>query len=185
VAVLPIANTLKGFTGSLFDRFLVPYFYEANRPIRQGDRFIVDEDMMHVEFEVVKVDPPEYGIVTQDTVIYYGGEPIQCAGEDPDLFEVQCNSVTTCGNIRSQVNYAALSIPFIIVRLVYTLLNGFDKQLLSSGSSAISDIARAAMVILMEVFILTIFLFIDFCDPISTISKDEVLFAEEGESIKS
>jgi len=111
---------------------------------------------MHVEFEVVKVDPSDYGIVAQDTVIYYGGEP---------FIETRCNKVATCANKRSLTSHAALSIPFIIVRLVYTLINGFDKQLLISDGSIVSTITRAAMVILMEVFILTLFSIMEFCIP--------------------
>ncbi|CRK37063.1 hypothetical protein BN1723_015169 [Verticillium longisporum] len=40
IAVLPIADTVEGITGSLFDVFLAPYFREAYRPVRQGDLFI-------------------------------------------------------------------------------------------------------------------------------------------------
>ncbi|KAI5279956.1 AAA ATPase cdc48, partial [Ascosphaera aggregata] len=39
IAVLPIADTVEGLTGSLFDVFLAPYFREAYRPVRQGDLF--------------------------------------------------------------------------------------------------------------------------------------------------
>ncbi|KAI6859730.1 Cell division control protein, partial [Hortaea werneckii] len=68
IAVLPMADTVEGLTGSLFDVFLAPYFREAYRPLRQGDLFTCRAAMRTVEFKVVEVDPPEYGIVAQDTV---------------------------------------------------------------------------------------------------------------------
>ncbi|GKT53782.1 AAA family ATPase [Colletotrichum tofieldiae] len=58
IAVLPIADTVEGITGSLFDVFLAPYFREAYRPVRQGDLFTVRGGMRQVEFKVVEVDPP-------------------------------------------------------------------------------------------------------------------------------
>lgn len=77
IEVLPIADTVEGITGSLFDVFLAPYFRETYRPIRQGDIFTARGGVRQVEFKVVKVDPLEFGIVSQDTVIDYGGEPNQ------------------------------------------------------------------------------------------------------------
>src|SRR5205814_795245 len=77
IAVLPIADTVEGLTGSLFDVFLAPYFREAYRPVRHGDLFTVRGGMRQVEFKVVEVDPPDYGIVAQDTVIHCDGEAIQ------------------------------------------------------------------------------------------------------------
>lgn len=38
--------------------------------------------MRQVEFKVVEVDPPEFGIVAQDTVIHREGEPIQREDEE-------------------------------------------------------------------------------------------------------
>ena len=66
--MLPIADSIEGLTGSLFDVFLAPYFREAYRPVRQGDLFTCRGGMRQVEFKVVEVDPPEYVIVAQDTV---------------------------------------------------------------------------------------------------------------------
>jgi transitional endoplasmic reticulum ATPase len=72
-----MADTVEGITGSLFDVFLAPYFREAYRPVRQGDTFTARGGMRQVEFKVVEVDPPEFGIVAQDTVIHCEGDPIQ------------------------------------------------------------------------------------------------------------
>ena len=98
IAVLPIADTVEGLTGSLFDVFLAPYFREAYRPVRQGDLFTVRGGMRQVEFKVVEVDPPEYGIVAQDTVIHCEGEPIQREDEEGNLNEVGYDDIGGCRN---------------------------------------------------------------------------------------
>ena len=41
ISVLPIADTVEGINGSLFDLYLKPYFVEAYRPVRKGDLFTV------------------------------------------------------------------------------------------------------------------------------------------------
>ena len=76
ISVLPIADTIEGITGNLFDVFLKPYFVEAYRPVRKGDHFVVRGGMRQVEFKVVDVEPDEYAVVAQDTVIHWEGEPI-------------------------------------------------------------------------------------------------------------
>ncbi|THV88493.1 AAA ATPase [Aureobasidium pullulans] len=100
IAVLPIADTIEGITGSLFDVFLAPYFREAYRPVRQGDLFTVRGGMRQVEFKVVEVDPPEFGIVAQDTVIHCEGEPIQREDEEGNLNEVGYDDI---GGVRKQM----------------------------------------------------------------------------------
>lgn len=72
--------------------------------------------------------------------------------------------------MKSRANFAVLSIPFMTVRLAYELLNVFDKKLLNSRDSAI---ACAAMAILMEIFILTLFFIVEFCVPQWPASNDE------------
>ena len=103
IAVLPIADTIEGLTGSLFDVFLAPYFREAYRPVRQGDLFIVRGGMRQVEFKVVEVDPPEYGIVAQDTVIHCEGEPIQRDEEENNLNEVGYDDIGGCRKQMAQI----------------------------------------------------------------------------------
>jgi hypothetical protein len=172
--VLPIADTLKGFTGSVFESFLAPYFSKAYRPVRQGDQFTVDEGTWHVEFKVIKVDPPEHAIVAQDTVIHYEGDPIQNT-EEAGHFDARSDKAPCAVNRLQtyQINCAMLSVPFIFVRLIYTLLNGLDNQLLDS-------IARAAMVVLMEVFIMNLFSIMDFCALYVPVAKDHATILEEG-----
>ena len=68
ISVLPIADTIEGITGNLFDVFLKPYFVEAYRPVRKGDHFVVRGGMRQVEFKVVDVEPEEYAVVAQDTI---------------------------------------------------------------------------------------------------------------------
>ncbi|KAK5277089.1 AAA ATPase cdc48, partial [Cryomyces antarcticus] len=103
IAVLPIADTVEGLTGSLFDVFLAPYFREAYRPVRQGDLFTVRGGMRQVEFKVVEVDPPEFGIVAQDTVIHCEGEPIQREDEEGNLNEVGYDDIGGCRKQMAQV----------------------------------------------------------------------------------
>lgn len=38
IHVLPIDDTVEGITGNLFEVYLKPYFLEAYRPIRKGER---------------------------------------------------------------------------------------------------------------------------------------------------
>ncbi|EEY24107.1 cell division cycle protein, partial [Verticillium alfalfae VaMs.102] len=103
IAVLPIADTVEGITGSLFDVFLAPYFPEAYRPVRQGDLFIVRGGMRQVEFKVVEVDPPEYGIVAQDTVIHCEGDPIERDEEENNLNEVGYDDIGGCRKQMAQI----------------------------------------------------------------------------------
>ncbi|KAJ5648097.1 hypothetical protein N7490_004469 [Penicillium lividum] len=103
IAVLPIADTIEGLTGSIFDVFLAPYFREAYRPVRQGDLFTVRGGMRQVEFKVVEVDPPEYGIVAQDTIIHCEGEPIQREDEEGNLSEVGYDDIGGCRKQMAQI----------------------------------------------------------------------------------
>ncbi|CAN8096806.1 unnamed protein product [Discula destructiva] len=103
IAVLPIADTVEGLTGSLFDVFLAPYFREAYRPVRQGDLFIARGGMRQVEFKVVEVDPPEYGIVAQDTVIHCEGDAIQRDEEENNLNEVGYDDIGGCRKQMAQI----------------------------------------------------------------------------------
>ncbi|QDS77105.1 AAA ATPase cdc48 [Venturia effusa] len=103
IACLPIADTIEGLTGNLFDVFLAPYFREAYRPVRQGDTFTARGGMRQVEFKVVEVDPPEFGIVAQDTVIHCDGEPIQREDEEGNLNEVGYDDIGGCRKQMAQV----------------------------------------------------------------------------------
>ncbi|KAK2743971.1 AAA ATPase cdc48 [Onygenales sp. PD_40] len=104
IAVLPYADTVEGLTGSLFDTFLAPYFREAYRPVKQGDRFTVRVPLRKpVEFKVVEVDPPEYGIVAQDTVIHCEGEPLDRNAEETSLNEIGYDDIGGCRKQMAQV----------------------------------------------------------------------------------
>jgi len=103
VSILPIADTVEGLTGSLFDVYLKPYFLEAYRPVRQGDLFTVRGGMRAVEFKVVEVDPPEYGIVAQDTVIHCEGDPINREDEEQSLSEVGYDDIGGCRKQMAQI----------------------------------------------------------------------------------
>ncbi|KAJ3217735.1 AAA ATPase cdc48 [Clydaea vesicula] len=100
IHVLPIDDTVDGVTGNLFDVYLKPYFVEAYRPVRKGDKFIVRGAMRAVEFKVVECDPEPYCIVAQDTVIHCEGEPIKREDEEMSLNSVGYDDI---GGIRKQL----------------------------------------------------------------------------------
>lgn len=103
ISCLPIADTVEGLTGSLFDVYLKPYFVEAYRPVRKGDYFTVRGGMRQVEFKVVEVDPPEYAIVAQDTVIHCEGDPINREDEENNLNEVGYDDIGGCRRQMAQI----------------------------------------------------------------------------------
>eukprot|EP00607_Mallomonas_marina_P000197 CAMPEP_0182427418 /NCGR_PEP_ID=MMETSP1167-20130531/17153_1 /TAXON_ID=2988 /ORGANISM="Mallomonas Sp, Strain CCMP3275" /LENGTH=763 /DNA_ID=CAMNT_0024609633 /DNA_START=206 /DNA_END=2497 /DNA_ORIENTATION=+ len=82
VHILPMDDTIEGVSGNLFDVYLKPYFLEAYRPIRKGDLFLVRQAMHPVEFKVVEMDPPPYGVIAPDTEIHCEGEPVKRDDEE-------------------------------------------------------------------------------------------------------
>lgn len=103
ISVLPIADTVEGITGSLFDVYLKPYFVEAYRPIRKGDLFTVRGGMRQVEFKVVDVDPDEIAIVAQDTIIHCEGEPINREDEENNLNDIGYDDIGGCKKQMAQI----------------------------------------------------------------------------------
>ena len=59
--------------------------------------------MRQVEFKVVEVDAPEYGIVAQDTVIHCEGEPIEREDEEGNLNEVGYDDIGGCRKQMAQI----------------------------------------------------------------------------------
>ncbi|PQM36977.1 hypothetical protein Pyn_05237 [Prunus yedoensis var. nudiflora] len=100
VHVLPVDDSIQGVTGNLFDTYLRPYFFEAYRPMRKGDLFLVRGGMRSVEFKVVDTDPPEYCVVAPDTEIFCDGEPVRREDEERSLDEVGYDDV---GGVRKQM----------------------------------------------------------------------------------
>ena len=103
ISVLPIADTIEGLTGNLFDVFLKPYFVEAYRPVRKGDHFIIRGGMRQVEFKVVDVEPEEYAVVAQDTIIHWEGEPINREDEENNMNEVGYDDIGGCRKQMAQI----------------------------------------------------------------------------------
>ena len=77
IHVLPYADTIKNLEENLFEKYLKPYFLDAYRPIKKGDRFTIQKQDHSVEFKVLEIDPVDYCIVGPDTVIYCEGNPIK------------------------------------------------------------------------------------------------------------
>ncbi|SCV12813.1 probable Cell division control protein 48 [Nakaseomyces glabratus] len=103
ISVLPIADTIEGITGNLFDVYLKPYFVEAYRPVRKGDHFVVRGGMRAVEFKVVDVEPEEYAVVAQDTIIHWEGEPINREDEENNMNEVGYDDIGGCRKQMAQI----------------------------------------------------------------------------------
>ncbi|KIL63014.1 hypothetical protein M378DRAFT_199009 [Amanita muscaria Koide BX008] len=80
VQILPFNDSIKGLSGDIFHDYLKPYFMHANRPVRQGDTFLVrnhHDGMRTVEFKIIATDPAEYCLVTRNTEIYTEGIPVK------------------------------------------------------------------------------------------------------------
>lgn len=103
IAVLPIADTVEGLTGSLFEVYLKPYFVEAYRPVKKGDHFTVRGGMRQVEFKVIEVLPEEACIVAQDTVIHCEGDPINREDEENNINDVGYDDLGGCRKQMAQV----------------------------------------------------------------------------------
>lgn len=103
ISCLPISDTIEGLTGDLFEVYLKPYFVEAYRPVRKGDLFTVRGGMRQVEFKVVEVDPSEYAIVSQDTVIHSDGDPIDREDEDANSNDIGYDDIGGCRKQLAQV----------------------------------------------------------------------------------
>lgn len=102
VHILPLDDTIEGVSGNLFDVYLKPYFLEAYRPIRKGDLFLVRQAMHPVEFKVVEMDPPPYGVVAPDTEIHCEGEPVKREDEEK-LDEVGYDDIGGCRRQMAQI----------------------------------------------------------------------------------
>ncbi|CCG81632.1 Cell division cycle protein 48 [Taphrina deformans PYCC 5710] len=103
IEIAPLSDTVEGITGSLFDVFLKPYFFEAYRPIRKGDLFTCRGGMRQVEFKCTEVDPGEYGIVSSETIIHCEGEPIDREDEEAGLADVGYDDLGGCRKQLAQV----------------------------------------------------------------------------------
>jgi len=102
IHVLPMADTIEGITGNLFETYLKPYFLEAYRPVRAGDLFLVRGGFRPVEFKIVGVDPGEFVICAPDTVIHCEGEPINREDEEK-LDDVGYDDIGGCKKAMAQI----------------------------------------------------------------------------------
>ncbi|KAI6171973.1 Vesicle-fusing ATPase [Aphelenchoides besseyi] len=100
IQVLPIADTIEGLTGNLFEVFLKPYFVDTYRPVRKGDIFMVNKAMRTVEFKVIETDPSPCCIVAPDTTIFFEGDPIQREDEEESLNEIGYDDL---GGVKKQL----------------------------------------------------------------------------------
>ena len=92
---LPFADSIEGITGNITSTYLIPYFKDCYRPVKKGDTFKVTGGFRPVEFKIVDVDPPEYGIVAPTTTLFDEGEPINRDDEN-DAEEVGYDDIGGC-----------------------------------------------------------------------------------------
>jgi len=82
IHVLPFADSIEGITGNITQTYLIPYFKDCYRPVKKNDTFLVRGGFKAVEFKIVDVDPPEFGIVAPTTTLFDEGEPINREDEE-------------------------------------------------------------------------------------------------------
>lgn len=82
IHVLPFADSIEGITGNITQTYLIPYFKDCYRPVKKNDTFLVRGGFKAVEFKIVDVDPPEFGIVAPTTTLFDEGEPINRDDEE-------------------------------------------------------------------------------------------------------
>lgn len=104
VHCLPFADSLEGITGDLFELYLKPYFNNAFRPVTAGDTFIVRPDSggRPIEFKVVAAEPKETVVVTQQTMIFTEGPPVDREDEEK-LAEVGYDDIGGCRKQMQQI----------------------------------------------------------------------------------
>ncbi|KAF0899169.1 hypothetical protein E2562_013387 [Oryza meyeriana var. granulata] len=82
VQIRPLDDSVKGISGDLFESYLKPYFKDAMRPVKKGDRFLV-RGQHAVEFKVEETEPEECVVVANDTEVYYdSGNPVKREDEE-------------------------------------------------------------------------------------------------------
>ena len=99
IHVLPFADSIEGITGSVTQTYLIPYFKDCYRPVKKGDTFIVRGGFRPVEFKIVDVDPPEFGIVSPQTTLFDEGDPINRDDEE----EAEDIGYDDIGGVRKQL----------------------------------------------------------------------------------
>ncbi|CAM4741138.1 unnamed protein product [Rotaria magnacalcarata] len=101
IHVLPVDDTVHGITGNLLEVHLKPYFVsKPYRPVHKGDVFIVRAAMHSVEFKAIENEPSPYCIVTPNTAIHCGDNPIKREEEEISLNEIGYDDI---GGVRKQL----------------------------------------------------------------------------------
>ncbi|CAF0779803.1 unnamed protein product [Adineta steineri] len=94
IHVLPIANTLKDITRNVVQQYLHQYFFDAYRPVRISDIFIVPiKTNITVEFKVIDTEPSPYCIVAPETIIDCEGEPVEREIGESSINEVDFDDI--------------------------------------------------------------------------------------------
>lgn len=102
IHVLPMDDTVEGISGDLTQTYLIPYFRDAYRPLKQGDLFLVRGGFKAVEFKVVACEPKEYGIVAPSTMLFTEGEAVKREDEEK-LDDVGYDDIGGCRKQMAQI----------------------------------------------------------------------------------
>ncbi|CAF1360359.1 unnamed protein product, partial [Rotaria sordida] len=111
IFVLPIDDTVQGITGNLLEVYLKTYFRTPDRPVHQGDVFTVRAAMHVVEFKVIETEPSPYCIVTPETVIHCGDNPIKREEEEISLNKIGYDDI---GGVRKQLKEIKKMVEFTL-----------------------------------------------------------------------
>lgn len=94
LAVQPLSDVQNITADSLFDDFLAPYFKDSNRPLSQGNRFLCRSATDAFLFKAVQLDPPGYGIVTNDTVIHWAFQEVSFSHRRHRFIQALCGTMS-------------------------------------------------------------------------------------------
>ncbi|CAF1318338.1 unnamed protein product, partial [Rotaria sordida] len=111
IFVSPVDDTVQGITGNLLGVYLKLYFRTHDRPVHQGDVFTVHAAMRAVEFKVTGTEPSPYCIVTPDTVIHCGDNPIKREEEEISLNKIGYDDI---GGVRKQLKEIKKMVEFTL-----------------------------------------------------------------------
>ena len=140
VHILPLADSVVGLSGDLYDAYLRPYFVDKDRPIGLDDTFVVRGAMRAVEFKVIAIEAEsneggitsvEHALVGPDTVIYTDGDPLERDDAD-SLREVGYDDIGGCSKQLTQIR-ELVELPLRHPSLFHTVGTPPPKGLLMYG----------------------------------------------------
>ena len=127
IHVLPFEDSIDIISKN-FTQYVIPYFKDNYRPVDKGDSFICNQGFREVEFKIVNVEPKDYGIVGQNTVIVLGdGEPIKRENEENNNDLGDDNIKEYIKNFNNESQNEVLSYE-VLVKTIIILQNKFIEE---------------------------------------------------------